>query len=131
MKVAVASQNGVLVHQHFGRATQFLVYEIEGAQFRHVDTRPNTPSCGTAADEDGAPSHSPDPMSRTVDLVRDCRAVVVAQIGPGAVEKLSRHGVLAFVIHDYIDSALTRLIASGRLSETVLPGETQFRWLEP
>ena len=130
MKVAIASQNGIVVHQHFGRATQFLVYDIQGTEFRLVEARHNQPSCGTAT-EDGVPSHAVDPMSRTIDLVRDCRAVVVAQIGPGAVEKLSRQGILAFVIPDFIESALKRLIASGRLHETVTPGETRFRWLEP
>ena len=110
IKVAVASQNGTMVHQHFGRATQFLIYEIDGTEFRLLEARPNQPPCGTAT-EDGDSGHAPDAMQVTVQLVSDCRAVVIAQIGPGAVEKLSARGVLAFVIPDFIESALRRLIA--------------------
>lgn len=128
MKVAVASQNGAVVHQHFGRATQFLIYEIEGAEFRLIESRPNQPPCGTTP-PDAEPGHAPDPMRKAIELVGDCRAVVVAQIGPGAVEKLSHRGVLAFVIPGFIDSALQRLIASGQLNESVNPGERNFRWL--
>lgn len=129
MKVAVASQNGRVVHQHFGRATQFLIYEIEGTEYRLVEARKNQPPCGTAS-EDGESSHAEDPMQKAIELLGDCRAVVVAQVGPGAVEKLSKRGIHAFVIPDFIDSALRRLISSDRLAEPAEPGESHFKWLE-
>jgi predicted Fe-Mo cluster-binding NifX family protein len=128
MKVAVASQDGVVVHQHFGHATQFLIYEIEADGCRLVEIRKNLPPCGTAPEGDEA-GHSEDRMQNSVELVSDCGAVVVAQIGRAAVEKLSSRGVRAFVIPDFIDSALQRLKASGRLDEPVTPGEGQFKWL--
>jgi predicted Fe-Mo cluster-binding NifX family protein len=129
MKVAVASQDGRVVHQHFGRATQFLIYEIEGTECRLIEIRKNQPPCGSAS-EDGEVGHAENPMQRSVELLGDCRAVIVAQIGPGAVEKLSNRGIHAFVIPDFIDAALRRLIASGRLAEPVVPGENRFKWLE-
>jgi predicted Fe-Mo cluster-binding NifX family protein len=129
MKVAVASENKLVVHQHFGRATQFLVYEIEDAECRLVEIRKNQPPCGTAQ-QDGELGHSEDSMQKTVDLLADCQAVVVARIGPAAVEKLSRCGIQAFVIPDFIDSAMKRLMASGRLAESVAPDENRFKWLK-
>ncbi len=129
MKVAIASQNARVVHQHFGRATQFLIYEIKENGYQLVETRKNQPPCGSAF-EDGQDGHSEDPMEKAVELVADCRAVVVAQIGRGAVERLSNRGVHAYVIPDFIDSALRRLIASGRLAEPIEPDNTDFRWLE-
>jgi nitrogen fixation protein NifX len=129
MRVAVASQDRVVVHQHFGRATQFLIYEIEENECRLVEIRQNQPPCGTAQ-EDGKPGHAEDPMQKAVELLADCRAVIVAQIGRAAVEKLSRRGIQAFVIHDFIDSALKRLMASGRLAESVAPEENSFKWLK-
>jgi predicted Fe-Mo cluster-binding NifX family protein len=129
MKVAVASQNARVVHQHFGRATQFLIYEIQENGYQLVETRKNQPPCGSAS-EDGQEGHGEDPMEKAVELVSDCRAVVVAQIGRGAVERLSNHGVHAYVIPDFIDSALRRLIASGRLAEPIVPGDANFKWLE-
>lgn len=129
IKVAVASENKVVVHQHFGRATQFLVYEVEEAECRLVEIRKNQPPCGTAQQDDES-GHSEDALQRTVDLLADCRAVVVAQIGPGAVEKLSKHGIQAFVIPDFVDSAMRRLMASGRLAESVVQEENRFKWLK-
>jgi predicted Fe-Mo cluster-binding NifX family protein len=129
MKVAVASENKLVVHQHFGRATQFLVYEIEEAECRLVEIRKNQPPCGTAQ-QDSEIGHSEDFMKRTVDLLSDCCAVIVAQIGPAAVEKLSSRGIQAFVIPDFIDSAMQRLLASGRLAESVAPEEKHFKWLK-
>jgi nitrogen fixation protein NifX len=129
MKVAVASQDRIVVHQHFGRATQFLIYAIENNECRLVEIRKNQPPCGTAQ-EDGELGHTADPMQKAIDLLVDCRAVIVAQIGRGAVEKLSRRGIQAFVIPDFIDSALQRLMASGRLAESVAQGEDRFKWLK-
>jgi predicted Fe-Mo cluster-binding NifX family protein len=129
MKVAVASEDKVVVHQHFGRATQFLVYEIEEAECRLVEIRKNQPPCGPARQDDEL-THSEDTMQKTVDLLADCSAVVVARIGPAAVEKLSRRGIQAFVIPDFIDSAMQRLMASGRLAESAAPEENRFKWLK-
>jgi predicted Fe-Mo cluster-binding NifX family protein len=129
MNVAVASEDGVVVNQHFGRATQFLIYEVEEEGCRLIDIRKNQPSCGTVA-EDEEIGHAEEPMQRAVALLTDCNAVVVAQIGQGAVQQLSNRGIQAFVIPDFIDSALRRLKASGRLAELVAPGEDQFKWLK-
>jgi predicted Fe-Mo cluster-binding NifX family protein len=128
MNVAVASEDGVVVNQHFGRATQFLIYEVEEEGCRLVDIRKNQPPGGTGP-EDGETGHADDSMQRSIELLTDCSAVVVARIGPGAVETLSHHSIQAFVIPDFIDSALRRLKASGRLAELVSPGEDQFKWL--
>lgn len=128
IRVAVASEDGVVIQQHFGRASRFLIYEIVGAEFRRVEIRENQPACGTGESEDG--QHAEDPMRRSVELVADCRAVLAARIGPGAVGKLAERGVLAFVIPGFIDDSLKRLIASGQLQD-VPQGEPQkfFRYL--
>jgi predicted Fe-Mo cluster-binding NifX family protein len=130
MKVAVASQNQKVVHQHFGRATQFLIYEIEESGASLVEIRQNRPPCGTRQEE-GDSGHDSDSLQRSVDLLADCRAVVVAQIGRGAVLMLSQRGIQAFVIPGFIDEALQKLKNSGRLDEPVAPGEDQFKWLNP
>jgi predicted Fe-Mo cluster-binding NifX family protein len=54
-------------------------------------------------------------MQQTVALVSDCDAVLVARIGPGAVESLAEHGIRAFIIADRIEAALNRVVASGLL----------------
>jgi len=130
IKVAVASEDGETVHQHFGRASRFVIYEVDGDRYRRIEVRNNAPACGSAPDDDGAP-HGGDPMARSVDLVSDCRAVLVARIGAGAVGRRSNLGVHAVVAPDYIDSALRRLISSGLLGAPARPGESDFQWLDP
>lgn len=130
MKIAVASQNQRVVHQHFGHATQFLIYKDEGQECRLIEIRSNDPACGTAKEADEE-DHADSALQHSVDLISDCGAVVVAHIGPEAVRLLSYKGIRAFAIPDFIDSALRRLKESGQLDKPVQPGETRFSWLDP
>lgn len=125
IKVALSSEDGKTVHQHFGRTTQFVICEIGDDGPRFLELRRNLPPCGTADDDDDN-GHDETRMDRTVALVADCRAVICAQIGRGAVVRLAERGIQAFVIPDFISSALTRLIASGALDE---PVRLNKRWL--
>ena len=113
-RVAVSSADGKTVHQHFGRTTQFLIFEVAGVGVRFLERRENLPPCGTSAEEDGG--HDEDRMSQTIDVVADCHAVVAAQIGYGAVQRLAVRNIQAYIIPDFIDSALKRLAGSGALN---------------
>jgi predicted Fe-Mo cluster-binding NifX family protein len=115
IRIAISSADGKTVHQHFGRTTQFVVCEIEGRQVRYLERRSNQPACGTAVEE--GEGHDEDRMEQTIGLVADCRAVVSAQIGYGAIQRLAARGIQAYVIPDFIDSALQRLIRSGALED--------------
>lgn len=47
-KVAVASSDGIVVNQHFGRADTFFIYEVAGTgNYRFLETRTVTPVCGS------------------------------------------------------------------------------------
>jgi len=103
-KVAVASSDGKFINQHFGRARQFLVFEIkDDGEFEFLVLRDNTPPC------DGG-VHNDDLFAGTVDLISDCRAVLASQIGPGAIDALLSRGIQPYVIPDFIEDALKRLI---------------------
>ncbi|OPY58379.1 MAG: FeMo cofactor biosynthesis protein NifB [Pelotomaculum sp. PtaU1.Bin035] len=103
-KVAVASSDGKFVNQHFGRASQFLIFEIkDDGGFFFLVLRDNTPPCDGGA-------HNSDLLARTVDLISDCRVVLVSQIGPGAIDALLSRGIQPHVIPDFIEDALKRLI---------------------
>jgi predicted Fe-Mo cluster-binding NifX family protein len=108
-RVAVASKDGVMVHQHFGRATHFQIYALEEDGFRFIETRENRPSCDPDNYERETESHE-----RVVRLLADCRIVLVARIGLGAREVLEAHGLEAFEIPTFIDDALHRIIAETK-----------------
>jgi nitrogen fixation protein NifX len=103
-KIAVASTDGKVVNEHFGRADKFLIVEVNDKdEFSYQETRETDIACkGGTHDEDG--------LARTVDLLSDCKYVLVKQIGPGAEYALSKKGVTAFAIAHYIDEAVKKLI---------------------
>lgn len=118
VRIAVASQDGEVVDQHFGHAEQFLVFELRSSEadsgverFVYLETRASQPACVRH-------DHDDDRLARTVDLISDCAAVLVARIGLGAVRHLKARGILAYIVPDFIDSALQRLLESGTLPDS-------------
>jgi nitrogen fixation protein NifB len=115
-RVAIATSDGVAVTEHFGYATQFQIWDFAEGKPRLLETRRNLPACG--ADRSAPAAQQRDPMDVSVDLVADCRAVVVARIGECGVNRLTALGILAFESDDAVDSAVREL------AESTL-------WLEP
>jgi predicted Fe-Mo cluster-binding NifX family protein len=101
-KVAIASSDGKFVNQHFGRAQQFLIVELkDDGTYEFLELRKNVPSCHAEDCED--------PMERTLDLISDCEAVLVSQVGPGAANKLTAHGIQPIIIPMLIDDAMKKI----------------------
>ncbi|MFZ3101935.1 MAG: NifB/NifX family molybdenum-iron cluster-binding protein [Desulfitobacteriaceae bacterium] len=103
IKVAVVSSDGKYINEHFGRTKQFLVFEIKDDNYEFYELRKNAPPCY-------GQGHNEDLMLTTIEMLSDCQAILVSQIGQGAIERLALHGIKAYVIPDFIDDALKRLI---------------------
>lgn len=103
-KIAVASTDGKVVNQHFGRAEKFYIVSVDdNDDFYFQETRGTEAACqGGTHDDDG--------LVRTVELLSDCKYVLVSQIGPGAEYALSKKGITAFAIAHYVDEAVKKLI---------------------
>jgi Uncharacterized conserved protein len=102
-KVAVASSDGKVINQHFGRSRHFLIFEIDDqGEYRFLESRSNDPPCGIS-------EHFEDDMQRTVDLLSDCSIVLVSRIGPAAKQSLSVKNIFAYAVPDQIDRALMKL----------------------
>ncbi|GAB4316168.1 MAG: NifB/NifX family molybdenum-iron cluster-binding protein [Methanobacteriaceae archaeon] len=102
-KVAVASSDGKFINQHFGKATQFLIFEIKDhTKYKFLETRSNDPAC----DIDG---HTENAMMQTVKLLSDCEAVLASQIGPGAVDTLLKNNINPYIAPMFIDDALKEI----------------------
>ncbi|HEX2955104.1 MAG TPA: NifB/NifX family molybdenum-iron cluster-binding protein [Bacillota bacterium] len=101
-RVAVASSDGKFVNDHFGRAHQFLIFEYIGGTYRFVEMRSNIPSCQWEKNEEDA-------HAQTIRNLKDCQAVLVSRIGPGALHTLASNGIRSYEIADYIEEALKRI----------------------
>ncbi len=103
-RVAVASTDGVAVNEHFGKAREFLIYEVnEQGEYQFIEKRPNTPSCSGGAHQAGAAA-----------LLADVEVVLSAQIGPGAERQLRSQGIIALTVTSSIDKALQAYGKRGR-----------------
>jgi nitrogen fixation protein NifB len=88
IRVAVASKSGGIVDQHFGHATEFLVYDVSRVGVQLVGRRAAGKSCaGGDADDDA--------LEGTVRALSDCKAVLVARIGRCPEGQLAAAGIEA------------------------------------
>ncbi|KAB0668727.1 dinitrogenase iron-molybdenum cofactor biosynthesis protein [Oryzomonas sagensis] len=109
VKIAVASSDGTTINEHFGRARAFRIYRLHDEGHEFLELRKNTPACG-------GQQHDDDVLDRAAQLIADCRGVVAAQVGPGAIDALIGHRILAFTMGGLIDEALETLRASKRFT---------------
>lgn len=84
LKMAVASSDGKVINQHFGKATRFLIIESDGEEIKVFEVRENTPACGSL--EYGG--HADDVLNRSISIISDCFAVLCSRIG-GEVQQKS------------------------------------------
>ena len=113
-RVAVASSDGRFINQHFGRAGQFLIFDISGGDkfdSKFVALRNNLPPCS-------ARQHDEARLAAAVALLSDCQAVLAAKIGPGATAALTAQGIAALEATAFIDEALVRV---GKRLHSILP----------
>ena len=118
LRVAIGSADGKFVHEHFGRATRFQIFDLNGDMLRFVETRLAEPAC----QRDG---HDDRQLERVVDLVSDANVVLVAAIGPAAEAALFARGIRAYVVQDFIPDALRALQKAVLRSD--LRANQQFR----
>jgi predicted Fe-Mo cluster-binding NifX family protein len=105
-RVAVASSDGHYVHLHFGRATEFQIFDVEGPRHTFVERRPFPGLCLGG-------EHRLGDLLRVITLLRDCQAVLATRIGPQVSQALARRGIHPFAIPASIPSALKQIRATG------------------
>lgn len=99
-KVAVASSDGKYVNQHFGKAQNFLIFEFkEDGEYEFIEVRETAARCGG----------SDELKKKTLDMLSDCKLLLVTQIGPGATNKLIAQGTKPLVMPMFIEDALKKL----------------------
>ncbi|GHU80203.1 dinitrogenase iron-molybdenum cofactor [Clostridia bacterium] len=100
--VAVATTDGKVVNEHFGRADSFYIMELSENGHSFVEQRKHSPVCGGG-------SHSDNAMKARIALLSDCRAVLVSRAGPGAKQALSAGGIQVFELGLPVEDALAQL----------------------
>lgn len=103
-RIGVATTDGIVVNQHFGRADQFLIYETdENKQYRHTECRKLTPVCNGGEHDDGN-------MLETVKKLTDLDILLVSRVGFRAQQILEQNGLTVFEMPGTIEESITKAL---------------------
>lgn len=105
MLIAVASKDGKEINQHFGHAERFLIYDVDGLDAKLVDEKKVERYCSYDQDH---PLRA-NLLAAIAEALKDCRAVVCAQIGQGPQMEMERLGLDTFVAEGSIKATLVEL----------------------
>lgn len=98
-KVAVASTDGIEINEHFGRAKQFYIFEVdEEGGFTFSEKRENLQNNAAVAG-----CH---PSDDVLQLLTDVEAVLAVQIGPRTERALQRLNIFALSVTGPVEKAL-------------------------
>jgi nitrogen fixation protein NifX len=112
-RIALASSNGERVDRHFAQAESFYVYERTNAGFSLVERRER--AAKVDLNSPAVNYHSERHFEAVSDLLQDCAAIFVAQIGPGAAEYLVARGMRVFQAPYSVEEILSSAAESDNL----------------
>lgn len=105
-KIAIASTDGKVVNQHFGRAKVFYIVDADSANmtFTYLESRKVIPICQGQEHDDGQ-------LNELAAILKDCNYVLVSQIGYGARNVLEQNKIEVFELPGFIDESIKRLLS--------------------
>ena len=103
IRIAVASSDGIVVNEHFGRAQKFYIYDSDESELKLVEIRNVTPVCELG-------NHDDDRLKENAKTLSDCQYLLVSKIGQGALRVLESLGVESFEIPGIIQESIEQLI---------------------
>jgi len=128
MKIAVITDDGATISQHFGRASHYLVATVEDGQIVDRELREKLSHAHFAnqnhpAQQPGQP-HGLDPAShdkhlRMAETISDCEALLCRGMGRGAYDSMKVRGIRPIVTDiASVDDAVMAYI-EGRIVDLV------------
>jgi len=108
MRIALASSSGEEVDLHFGRASQFLVYEYSGGKPRFLERRT------VEISEPG--KHQ---WMKALDAIRDCDVVIAVQAGLRGKVGIEDAGIKFVADEGPVEEVLERWIRHTEFMKSV------------
>ncbi|AFS79165.1 nitrogenase iron-molybdenum cofactor biosynthesis protein NifB [Gottschalkia acidurici 9a] len=103
IRVAVASKDGKVVNQHFGKANKFYIYNIhKDKTLEYIGVREIQPLCELRG-------HDQNRLLESIKLISDCEIVLVSAIGLGAENELVNNRIKAYRVYDFIHDSLNKI----------------------
>jgi len=102
-RIAVASESGNIIDQHFGQAKDFTIYKVFGNERKIIDKRSINQYC-TSKEECEEKS---DKIDTIIDVLKDCNAILSLRIGSSPKEKLENNKIKTFEIYDTVENGIS------------------------
>lgn len=114
-KIAVTSKHGKLVDQHFGHATELLIYQGKGKNFTLLETRKTEQYCAGITECDSEEGRK----DATIQAIGDCDAVLTMRIGYHGQKRLAKQGIMSveycYTIEDGLGYAVEQLVLKNAI----------------
>ena len=108
--VGIATHTGENIDIHFGHCKEFQIIEVtDNESYEPVDVIDAGRAC------DGTCDHTE--IARVGELLKDCKYVLSAKIGPGAAKILRDIGIVALEIEAPIDYAIDKIMVYDQRQE--------------
>lgn len=115
-KVAVATRGGDKVNQHFGHATEFMVYETDGISVKLLGIRKIQAYCHGKADCNGDKNAT---LQEIISILQDCQILLCSGIGDVPRASLNKAGVLPLVRKGEIQDAILESVKISSYFENI------------
>ncbi len=104
MRVAVVSRDSKNIDEHFGRAENFLVYDVEENTNSFLEKRQSSPL------SEGDPKHpfNPERFEGVYNVISDCKVLLCLQVGTRPGEELKKRGIEPVAYQGTIEDALKK-----------------------
>ena len=122
MKIAIVTDDGATISQHFGRAAKYAVYDVQEGKIlgKELRDKPGHHTFHQSEHEHhdhnhehgrGMDAHAADKHTRMVEAIEDCSVLLARGMGRGAKISMEQAGIQAFQVDfDRIDEAVQALI---------------------
>ncbi len=125
MKIAVISDEGINISQHFGRAPYYVVAEVDDGTILNKETRDKMGHHTFAGGHDeehldsqgrrGYGQEAHDKHTMMAEAIKDCQVLICGGMGWGAYESMKNFNIDVFVTDNLnIDEAI-KLYLAGKL----------------
>jgi len=110
-RIAVASTDGIVVNQHFGRADRFIIYRVDdGVVCPTGETIKVNPVCSGG-------DHNEESMLENINKISDCRYVLVSRIGQRAAMLTEQNGIIPMEIPGMIEESISKITAFDEIQD--------------
>ena len=121
MRIAIPSDDGTNMAAHTGRASGFVIYDIDEKQAVRIEYRTNTYTGHAKGDCTGAEKsarHGHHDHGDLLDALHDCQVMIARGMGPRLVRDLSRRNIdVVFCDQETADQTAEQF-AAGELAST-------------